>query len=245
MHRRTLLVSLGAVGLAGCLGDSGSSAPGASADESTGTPTPETATPTPIDAAEALSIERRGIVTAESNAEDDNAEFAAARVENTSTQSIGKVIVSAEWLDGDGNVAATTSEWLFAFEPGAVWEAYVPAEDGVRPEDVTIGVEAEPRTVAAGPLSAADEAMTLHDGAAVLGGTVTNEGTEDVFPTVFGKFRDDAGTIVGGATAPLNNVPAEDSVSFELSLPVEGTPRSEPVEYDLVLDTPDGAGCLC
>lgn len=245
MHRRALLVTVGAVGLGGCLGDSGSTAAGDPADDQSipGETASSSGTPTPLDADELLSVDRQGTVTAES--EDGTRQFAAARVENTSAEPIDKVIVSAKWRDADGNVAATTSQWLFAVEPGDIWEAYVPAEEDANPADVTMSVEAEARTVAAGPLSAGNVEMTTAEGAAVVSGTVSNADEEAVFPTVFATFRDDAGTIIGGATAPVSNVEAGASVAFELSLPIEGTPRSAPTDYELVLDTPDSEGCLC
>lgn len=133
---------------------------------------------------------------------------------------------------------------LFAFEPGAVWDAYVPAEDGASPDGVTITVNPEPRKIAAQSISASDDGITIRQGAAALTGIVTNEGLRDVFSTVFGTFLNGTGKI-GGATAPLTNVPTDESVGFELSLPIEGTPCSTPSDYKLILNMPDGKGCLC
>lgn len=244
MHRRAFLITLGG-GLGGCTGDSGPSVPGSSSGEQTEDRSTAGATPTPLEAEDVLSVERRGTVTHEPDAEGTAQQFAEVHVENKWDKTIGKVTIFAEWLGPSGTVEATTRQWLYTFEPGAVWEALVPAEEGSSSDDVAVAVEVSLQTVAEGPLSAADHEMTVLDGAVAVTGTVTNESKKDVFPTVFGKFFDDGGTIVGGATAPLNNVPAEDSAQFELSFPFERTSRSAPVDYELVLDIPDGEGCLC
>ena len=247
MQRRAFLVTLGAVGVAGCLGSSGPSTPADSPGRTDDDPSTAEATPTPIDADEVLSVEQRGIVTHATDGGDAERQFAEVRVENAWDRSIGKVTVTADWLNSAGSVEATASQWIYAFEPGAVWRAFVPAESGSSHDGVDVSVEAKSRTVEPGPLSATNDEMTVRDGVAVVTGTVANDGEEDVFPTVFGKFFDDAGTIVGVATASVNDVPADESVQFELSVAFERVGLSAPTDYELVLDTPDGDGadCLC
>lgn len=246
MQRRAFLAAVGVVGLGGCVEDSASPTAGNSSEAPSGTST-RGGTPTPLDSENVLSVERRGTITVDASEAGEEWTYAEVRVENIWDQSIGQVTATAEWLDSTGTVAATTSEWTYAFAPGAIWRAFVPSKSGASTDSVEVALEPTQRTIDPGPLSASDHRMTVRGDATVVTGTVANAGEEAVFPTIFGKFFDKHGTIVGGATASANDVPADTSVEFELSFHHEQVGLSPPADYELLLDTPEtrGTGCLC
>jgi hypothetical protein len=250
MNRRAFLATAGAVCVAGCVGGATSSTGDSPTETNERSPT-DTGTPTPLDPTAVLSVETLGTASIDaSDADGDGGGTLTAvdvRVENVWDRTIGKVTVAATWLDAGGTASATTREWLYALAPGEVWRAAVLSDPDGPADGVDVSVDPQRQTIAPGPLSAPDHRMAVDDGAAFVTGTVANAGEDDVFPTVFGKFLDEAGTIVGGATAPVTTVPADGAVEFELAYRHRRVGRSPPADYELVLDVPDtaGADCLC
>lgn len=199
MNRRAFLVTAGTACAAGCVGDATSPAAGSDTSTGTNTSSSDDTTPTPLDPAAVLSVETLGTGTVDptGNSAGNTQRYVEVRVENTWDRPIGKVTVSADWLDSGGTVSATTSDWIYAFAPGDVWRAAVRSEPDVAVEGVDVTVDPQRQTIAPGPLSAADHHMAVADDATLVAGTVANSGDEDVFPTVFGKFFDETSTIAG------------------------------------------------
>lgn len=255
MDRRTFLAAVGAAGLAGCAGTTDGSIPGSETE----TPTKSTtagktaaksatreATPTALPD-DLLAVEQLRPVTETGGDRQRDGTFAAARIENASDRSIGKVTATAQWYDSAGDRVSTTRRWLYRFEPGAVWRALVPSEQGTSFTDVRVSADPIRRRIDPGPLSLSDSDSTTSDGVARVRGAVENRGHEDIFPTIFGTFYGEDGTILGGAMASVTNAPAGRTTSFELAFDYGRRGLSAPAESEIVLDTPDSTdiGCFC
>lgn len=239
MHRRTFLSTAVAVGsIAGCIsGSEPIDTPEREREVDTPAPTPEP-TPTPdrgepdvIIADEQVKLSEGRFITTT---------YATGEVINEGDGASGTIDLSANWLDGDGNLLGTDSATLISLGPGETWIPRI-QYIGNQPELIaSVNLSGEygndPPTTPEGVVLRDTRIQFAQEEIRVTGKVDNKTGEEVDYIEAHAKFYNGSGDVLSSWPVNQAPIPAGQTWAFEINATMEA--RADQIKnYEVLLGT--------